>query len=90
MRVTILDQNEKKTILEVPNNNITIEELKKIYNRYSGNKLKYHFKYVGKVLKDNMRLSDYDYEEDDIILSCNLYGGGGPTLDNPGQFYLYP
>ena len=93
MRVIIREFSlrEKEIILEVPNYNITIKELKKIYNRYQYNGLNYQFKFDGVVLRnDKKRLSDYGYEEGDVVSSFRPCGGGGPTLENPGPTHLCP
>ena len=91
MRVIIREFSlrEKEIILEVPNYNITIRELKEIYNRYQHNRLYDLFQFEGQVLGNDKRLSDYDYEEGDIILASSCIGGG-PTLENPGPTHLCP
>ena len=91
MRVIIRENlRAKEIILEVPNYNITIRELKEIYNKYQHNRSYDQFKFDGQILGNDERLSDYDYEEGDIISSVPSARGGGPTRENPGPTHLCP
>ena len=76
MRIKLSNSKGREKIFEV-NENMTIEEAKKMIGQ--ANNL---WKYGGKVLKDDKTFSDYDIEEDDVIISsANNVGGGGFGLN---------
>ena len=76
MRIKLSNSKGRVKIFEV-NENMTIEEAKKMIGQ--ANNL---WKYGGKVLKDDKTFSDYDIEEDDVIISsANNVGGGGFGLN---------
>ena len=89
-----MDAKRRREVqLEVPKD-ITIRELSKEYSKYIGfMSNKFIFKFDGQVLRFELKLSDYDIEEDDIIVSIPgipAVGGGGPTRDCPGPTHVCP
>ena len=70
MRIIIKYNTGEKVVLNV-SPDLTIQEIKRL--------IKFHgqFKYVGEIMKDNLRLRDYGVEEDDIILENPITRGGG-------------
>ena len=76
MRIKLSNSKGREKIFEV-NENMTIEEAKKMTGQ--ANK---QWIYEAQVLEDDKTFSDYDIEEDDVIISsANNVGGGGFGLN---------
>ena len=71
IRVKILNGKGVETVLEVPKN-ITIRELDERYCNSVGGKLGMEFLFCGEILENGRKLSEYEIEDNDVI----LYTGG--------------
>ena len=77
MRIKLIDFRGRKKTFEV-DENMTIGEAKKMIGQADN----YKWKCDGKVLKNDKTFSDYDIEEDDVIISNDRERGGGfETID---------
>ena len=79
LEVVIQDIRQKRIQLKVQNN-ITVRELNEKYCQSIGSFEEYQYKFGGCVLKYNTRLSDYDIEDDDVIIVNKVIGGGGSHI----------
>ena len=91
MRIEIINKDGRTVDLEV-SNDIRIRELAFKYGKYIGFMSKnIIFIFMGKILKFERKLSDYDIEDGDTIMVSPRYlAGGGPTRDCPGPTHVCP
>ena len=74
MRIIIMYGTGEKDVLNV-STDLTIQEIKRLIKSPNA-----RFIWGGDFLEDNLRLRDYDVEEDDIIMASTIRKGGGEHI----------